>query len=246
MHDVSEFIAIFRNVTFSFTVRYGAASTLKERIISILKGQSIDLQVDAIRNLNLIIERGDIVTIVGANGSGKSTLLKLLGEIISPTEGEVLLNGTVASIIELGDCFNHELTGFENIILLGTLLGRRPHEMEERVSSIVHWCGLENVIHHPVHSYSTGMIAKLAVAIFTDVRADLILIDEILSVCDKSFQIQALKRITEFNNLGSAVVLVTHDLDAAREMAHKAIWIDHGRLMQYGEVNAVIDAYLHA
>jgi ABC-type polysaccharide/polyol phosphate transport system ATPase subunit len=149
-------------------------------------------------------------------------------------------------MIELGAGFNGDLSGRENIVLYGSLLGRNPKEMKERINEIAAWANLTEYLDLPLRTYSSGMIARLAFAIATDKSYDLVLIDEVLSVGDVEFQEKSKARMRELIESQSAVVLVTHDLEAARELAHKAVWIDHGRIIKYGEVNSVVDAYLSA
>ena len=230
----------------TYMIRQGAARTLKETVINSLKRRSHDVEVKAIQDLSFTLNPGEVLAVVGRNGAGKSTLLKLVARVLPPTTGRVIVRGNVSPMIELGAGFDGTLTGTENIVLYGTLLGRTPKEMRERASAIAAWAGLEESIELPLRTYSSGMVARLAFAIATDVVSDLILIDEVLSVGDAEFQEKSKARMAELINSQSAVVLVTHDMDAAREMAHKALWIDHGRLMKYGEVNSVIDAYLRA
>ncbi len=230
----------------SYMIRHGASPTLKETVIQSFKRESHDVEVKAMQNMSFTLNPGEVLAVVGRNGAGKSTLLKVLARVLPPTTGRVIVRGTVSPMIELGAGFNGELTGYENIVLYGTLLGRTPKEMRERAGEIATWAGLEESINLPLRTYSSGMVARLAFAIATDIVSDLILIDEVLSVGDAEFQEKSKARMAELINSKSAAVLVTHDLDAAREMAHKALWIDHGRVMKYGEVNSVIDAYLNA
>ena len=230
----------------TYMIRHGASPTLKETVIQAFKRESHDVEVKALQNLSLSLEPGEVMAVVGRNGAGKSTLLKLLARVLPPTSGRVIVRGSVSPMIELGAGFNGELTGLENIVLYGTLLGRTPKVMRERAPEIAAWAGLEGSIGLPLRTYSSGMVARLAFAIATDVVSELILIDEVLSVGDAEFQEKSKKRMQELIASKSAVVLVTHDLDAARELASKALWIDHGRVMKYGEVNSVVDAYLHA
>jgi ABC-2 type transport system ATP-binding protein len=230
----------------TYMIRHGAASTLKETAINAIKRRSHDVEVKALQNLSFTLNSGEVLAVVGRNGAGKSTLLKLVARVLPPTTGRVIVRGNVSPMIELGAGFNGTLTGLENIVLYGTLLGRTPKEMKERSAAIAQWAGLEESIGLPLRTYSSGMVARLAFAIATDVVSDLILIDEVLSVGDAEFQEKSKARIKELIESQSAVVLVTHDLEAVKELASKALWIDHGRLMKYGEVNSVIDAYLNA
>ena len=230
----------------TYMIRHGAASTLKETAINAIKRRSHDVEVKALQNLSFTLNSGEVLAVVGRNGAGKSTLLKLVARVLPPTTGRVIVRGNVSPMIELGAGFNGTLTGLENIVLYGTLLGRTPKEMKERSAAIAQWAGLEESIGLPLRTYSSGMVARLAFAIATDVVSDLILIDEVLSVGDAEFQEKSKARMKELIESQSAVVLVTHDLEAVKELASKALWIDHGRLMKYGEVNSVIDAYLNA
>ena len=230
----------------SYMIRHGASPTLKETVIQAFKRESHDVEVKAIQNLNLTLNPGEVLAVVGRNGAGKSTLLKLVARVLPPTNGRVIVRGSVSPMIELGAGFNGELTGIENIVLYGTLLGRTPKEMRERAGAIAAWAGLEGSIGLPLRTYSSGMVARLAFAIATDEVSDLILIDEVLSVGDAEFQEKSKARMKELISSQSAAVLVTHDLKAAREMADKALWIDRGHVVQYGDVNSVIDAYSNA
>jgi ABC-2 type transport system ATP-binding protein len=230
----------------SYMIRHGASPTLKETVIQSLKRQSHDVEVRAIQNLSFSLYPGDVLAVIGRNGAGKSTLLKMLARVLPPTKGRVIVRGNVSPMIELGAGFNGELNGIENIVLYGTLLGRTPKQMRERTPLISAWAGLDESINLPLRTYSSGMVARLAFAIATDIVSDLILIDEVLSVGDAEFQEKSKVKMKELINSNSAVVLVTHDLKAVKEMAHKALWIDHGKAMKYGDVDSVIDAYLNA
>lgn len=233
------------DVSVNYMIRQGASPTLKETVIQAFKRESHDIEIKALQNLNLTLHPGEVLAVVGRNGAGKSTLLKLLARVLPPTSGRVIVRGSVSPMIELGAGFNGELTGFENIVLYGTLLGRTPKEMRARAPEIASWAGLVDSINLPLRTYSSGMVARLAFAIATDTVSDLILIDEVLSVGDAEFKDKSRARMVELIKSNAAAVLVTHDLSSAREMATKALWIDHGLVRQYGEVNSVIDAYLN-
>ena len=230
----------------SYMIRHGASPTLKETVIQSLKRQSHDVEVKAIQSLSFSLNPGEVLAIIGRNGAGKSTLLKMLARVLPPTMGRVIVRGNVSPMIELGAGFNGELNGIENIVLYGTLLGRTPKQMRQRAADISAWAGLDESINLPLRTYSSGMVARLAFAIATDIVSDLILIDEVLSVGDAEFQEKSKLKMKELISSNSAAVLVTHDLKAVKEMAHKALWIDHGRAMKYGDVDSVVDAYLNA
>jgi ABC-type polysaccharide/polyol phosphate transport system ATPase subunit len=230
----------------TYRIRHGASPTLKETIIRSLKRQKHDVEVKALTKVSFSVNSGEVLAVVGRNGAGKSTLLKLLARVLPPTSGRVQLRGSVAPMIELGAGFNGELTGRENIILYGTLLGRSPKIMESRVGEIASWADISESIDLPLRTYSSGMVARLAFSVATDKSSDVILVDEVLSVGDIDFQKKSRDRIRELFAGDSAVVLVTHDLQMIRELATKALWIDHGHVIKYGDADSVLDAYLNA
>lgn len=232
------------NASITYRIRHGASPTLKETVIRSIKREKLDVEIEALKEVSFTVNRGETLAIVGRNGAGKSTLLKLLARVLPPTSGQVIVRGSVAPMIELGAGFNSELSGRENVVLYGTLLGRRPKEMEIRADAIADWADIRESIDLPLRTYSSGMVAKLAFAVATDVKSDVILIDEVLSVGDAGFQERSTARIHEFFQGDSAVILVSHNDKAVRDLANKAIWIDHGRVLEYGEVGRVLNAYL--
>ena len=244
--DVSTPVIEVTNASVTYTIRHGRINSLKETAINFFKQESSDIEVKALREVSFTLVPGEVIAIVGANGAGKSTLLKLLARVLPPTDGRVIVRGSVAPMIELGAGFNPELSGLENIILYGVLLGRTTNEMTTDSQRIAEWAGLTEHMHLPVRTYSSGMLARLAFSIATDVASDLILIDEVLSVGDAEFQSKSKERMRSLIQSNSAAILVTHDMSAAREIATRGIWLDHGKLMKIGEINEVIDAYLQA
>lgn len=234
-----------KNARVTYRIRHGASPTLKETVIQSIKREKLDVEIEALKEVSFAVNPGETLAVVGRNGAGKSTLLKLLARVLPPTSGQVIVRGTVAPMIELGAGFNGELTGRENVVLYGTLLGRKPKEMEARADEIADWADIRESIDLPLRTYSSGMVAKLAFAVATDTKSDVILVDEVLSVGDAQFQEKSKERMKNFFEGESAVILVTHDEKSVRELASKAIWIDHGKVMQYGEVDRVLDAYLN-
>lgn len=230
----------------TFTIRHGASSSLKDSVIQSIRGQSHDVEVKAVQGVSLEVQSGEVLAVIGRNGAGKSTLLKLLARVLPPTHGRVIVRGSVSPMIELGAGFSPELSGRENVILYGTLLGRRPSEMAARCAAIAEWAGLEDAINLPLRTYSSGMVARLAFSIATDTPSDLILIDEVLSVGDNDFQIKSRQRMNSLINSGAAVVLVSHDLESVRELATRVLWIEKGQAIKYGDPNQVVNAYLEA
>jgi len=234
-----------KNASVTYRIRHGASPTLKETVIHSLKREKLDVEIQALKEVSFAVNPGETLAVVGRNGAGKSTLLKLVARVLPPTSGQVIVRGSVAPMIELGAGFNGELTGRENVVLYGTLLGRKPKEMQARADAISDWADIRESIDLPLRTYSSGMVAKLAFAVATDVKSDVILVDEVLSVGDAQFQEKSKARINEFFKGDSAVILVTHNDRAVRDLASKAIWIEHGRVMEYGEVDRVLSAYLN-
>ena len=197
----------------------------------------------ALNDLSLTVERGETIGVVGPNGAGKSTLLKVVAGVLRPTSGRVRVWGRVTPLLELGAGFELELTGRENALLNGTLLGYSRNDVEARFSRIAEFAGLGEFIDAPLRTYSAGMIARLAFAVTTDVQPDVLLIDEILSVGDTEFQRKASERFEAFRRAGSTVLLVSHDLATVARMCDRVVWLDHGRVRLTGPAARVLDAY---
>lgn len=230
----------------TYRIRHAASSTLKETFIKSIRRESQDLEVFALRDISFSVREGEVLAVIGGNGSGKSTLLKLLSRILPPSQGRVRTYGRVSPMIELGAGFDEELTGRENTILYGTLLGQNPQYMESKAEEICDWAGLREFIDFPLRAYSSGMVAKLAFSVATEVPSDVVLIDEVLSVGDAEFQVKSNERVNRLFHNNSAVVLVSHDLNVVRNLATKALWLDRGVVRNYGDVSSVLDSYLNA
>ena len=219
-------------------------SSLKQTAIDTIKRRMSYEEFFALNGVSFDIARGETVSVIGRNGAGKSTLLKVVARVLPPTSGRVIVRGHVAPMIELGAGFNPELTGAENIVMYGTLLGRTPKEMRGRIEAIADWAGLTEHMDIPIRAYSSGMTARLAFATATDVTPDLLLIDEILSVGDEDFRDKSKARTEEMMNSGCAVLLVSHDLETVRKMSSRAIYLEHGRPKAFGSPDEVIETYL--
>jgi ABC-type polysaccharide/polyol phosphate transport system ATPase subunit len=191
------------------------------------------------------VKEGEALGIIGGNGAGKSTLLRVIAGIIPPSEGEVITRGVLAPIIELGTGFDGELSGRENIFFNGSLLGRSRAFMRAREEEIIDFSGIAEFIDAPLRTYSTGMIARLAFAVATTVEAEIVLLDEVLAVGDAEFRVKCEQRMRYFHETGATILLVSHDLESVRESCDRALWIDHGRIVAYGDAREVADAYEH-
>ena len=219
-------------------------SSLKQTAIDTINRRMAYEEFFALKGVSFNVARGETLSIIGRNGAGKSTLLKVIARVLPPSTGRVIVRGHVAPMIELGAGFNPELTGAENIVLYGTLLGRTPKEMSARIEAIAGWAGLTEHLDIPIRAYSSGMTARLAFATATDFTPELLLIDEILSVGDADFREKSAARTTEMMNGGCAVVLVSHDLDTVERMSTKAIYLSDGTQKYSGDPKSAIEAYL--
>jgi ABC-type polysaccharide/polyol phosphate transport system ATPase subunit len=198
----------------------------------------------ALRDLSVTIRHGERAGVVGSNGAGKSTLLRLLARIYPPTSGQVTIRGTVAPLIEMGAGFNHELSGTDNIIFNGAMLGFSRAQMLAKVDGIYEFTGLREFADMPLKYYSSGMYMKLAFAIATEVHPDILLIDEALGVGDAAFLEKAKARLRRLVDRAHAVILVSHNMNSLRELCTRGLWIQHGRLLADGPIDEVIDRYL--
>jgi ABC-2 type transport system ATP-binding protein/lipopolysaccharide transport system ATP-binding protein len=224
--------------------RRGAARVLLEAVGLRRNGSS---EAWALQDATVRLRRGESLGIVGRNGAGKTTLLRLIAGITRPTRGSVTTEGRVASLLNVGAGFHPELTGSENVFLNGVILGLRRAEVSARYEQIVDFAGLEPFMDTPVKRYSSGMYARLAFAVAAHSDPDVLLVDEVLSVGDATFQDRSLRRMLEFRDEGrAAVVFVSHNLAAVELMCQQAIWLDRGHLRAHGPTADVIRAYLDA
>ncbi len=198
----------------------------------------------ALRDIDLRIARGERVGIVGHNGAGKSTLLRMMARIYPPTSGTVSVRGTVAPLIEMGAGFNPELSGTENILLNGAMLGFSRKQMLARMDDIFEFTGLREFADLPLKYYSSGMYVRLAFAIATEVHPDILLIDESLGVGDAAFQDKARARIRSLLDRSNVVVIVSHDINSLRELCTRGVWLKQGRVVADGPMHQIADAYL--
>ena len=197
----------------------------------------------ALKGISLDVADGEVLGVVGPNGAGKSTLMKMLARVLPPTEGRVVVRGTVAPMIELGAGFSMELTAYENIVMYGTLLGRQPEFMRERAPEIAHWASLDDFLDVPLRSYSSGMLARLGFSVATDTDPDVLIVDEVLSVGDAAFQQKSAERMKNMIDDGASVVLVSHNLQTVLEIADRVMWLDQGLIRLEGDPEEVVAAY---
>lgn len=217
--------------------------SLKEYAIRRLKRRLFFDEFEALKDVSLQIHPGETVGVIGRNGAGKSTLFRLIARVMPPSAGRIVVAGRVAPLLELGLGFHGELTGRENVMLQGTLLGFSRREMRRRIPGIVEWAEIDEFIDAPVRTYSTGMAARLAFSVATDVEPDILLVDEALAVGDETFQRKCRTRIEQFHRGGKTVLFVSHALDQVRKSCQRAIWIHEGRLVRDGDTTSVTELY---
>ena len=230
--------------TYRLWGRRSQFATLKSALLKRDLKFSPEAMVDAVRDVSFHIDRGEAFGIIGRNGSGKSTLLKLISGILKPTSGNVQVNGRVAALIELGAGFHPEITGRENILINGIMLGLSKREIESRFDAIVDFSGIRPFIDQPVKTYSSGMYVRLGFAVAVHVDPEILLIDEVLAVGDEEFSQQCIAKIQEMKFRGVTLVFVTHQLDQVRKLCDRALWLDRGATTAIGDPTRVVDAYL--
>jgi len=229
------------------TVRYVIAAeginTFKEYAIRSLSGRVVKDELVALNKVTLKVFPGETVGVIGPNGAGKSTLFRVIARVRRPNEGRVIVRGRVAPLLELGLGFHGELTGRENIILHGALMGFSRREMEERVPQISAFAELEPFLDLPIRTYSTGMSARLAFSAATDVDPDIILIDEALSVGDERFNAKCRERMASFREKGKTFLLVSHSLSDVAASCRRTVWIQNGVVVMDGASPEVTETY---
>ncbi len=232
------------HLTKEFKLSHQPYSSLKGLLLSFLP-KRVE-RMTALRNLNFTISKGETVALIGRNGSGKSTLLGIIARVYLPTSGQICVNGRVAPLLELGAGFHPDLTGIENIFFNGVILGLTRKQVAERLPQIVEFAELEEYIDAPVRTYSSGMLMRLGFAVASHVDADILLVDEVLAVGDARFQQKCYQKIQQFQQEGRTILFVSHDMEAVRQVAGRAIWLDEGTIRADGETETVVQQYLQA
>lgn len=231
-----------RSVSKKFILPHERRDTLKESLIHVLKRRTYE-DFHALDDINLSINKGDFIGIVGKNGSGKSTLLKIIAGIYKANKGDVKVIGTIAPFLELGIGFQPELTARENIIVNATLLGLSRKKIKERFDEMVKFAEIENFLDLKIKNYSSGMRARLAFAIAKEADADIYLCDEVLAVGDESFQNKCIEVFKDWKREGKTIVLVSHNSNQIKELCTRAVFLKDGRIIADGIPDLVIDRY---
>jgi ABC-2 type transport system ATP-binding protein len=232
-----------KNVNLTYRVLKNRTSSIKELFRDAVKGRVRILDYVALEDVSFTVDKGEVVAILGRNGAGKSTLLKILAGVLPPTKGTCKVSGKIAPMIELGAGFHQEMTGAENVLFYSALMGRDVKRVKERTPAIGEWAGVSDHMDFPLRTFSSGMLARLAFATATDEQAEVLLIDEVLSVGDADFQSKSRARMNEMISGGAAVVLVSHDMNAVRTLATRAVWLENGHVKMIGNPTEVVAAY---
>jgi len=233
-------------VTQRFRVIQERPDTLRELFSKFFRHESSYHDFEAVKNVSFEVPHGQMLGLIGRNGSGKSTLLKIIAGVYRPTAGRVEVRGSVAPLIELGAGFHHELTGRENILLNGLLMGYSKREMLAREQRIIEFAEIGDFIDAPVKQYSSGMYMRLAFSVATEVDPSILLIDEILAVGDAPFQQKCFERIQKFKRADKTIVFVSHALNQVEEYCDRVILIDQGTILADGPARDVVEMYRSA
>jgi ABC-2 type transport system ATP-binding protein/lipopolysaccharide transport system ATP-binding protein len=203
-------------------------------------------EIWALRDVDLEVEEGDVVGIVGRNGAGKTTFLKTVAHIVQPTTGLVRVRGRVGALLEVGTGFHPELTGRENVFLNGVVLGMSRREIARRFDDIVEFAGVERFLDTPIKRYSSGMYLRLAFSVAAHIEPDVVVVDEVLAVGDAEFQKRSLGRMSELSREGRTVLFVSHDTGTVGRLCRRAVWLEHGTVRADGPAQEVLDRYLRS
>ena len=232
-----------QHVTMKFNLSTEKVDNLKEYFIRTLKRNIMYNEFTALDDVSFQVKKGEVFGLVGLNGSGKSTMLKLVSGIYKPTSGQIRVDGVLAPLIELGAGFDMNLTARENVYLNGSVMGYSKKFLLQKFDEIIDFAELRDFVDVPLKNYSSGMVARLAFAVATMTKPDILIADEILSVGDFLFQEKCEKRMAELLSGGTTVILVSHSIEQIERMCNKVAWLDHGHLRRLGPTKEVTAEY---
>ncbi len=242
MAESTDNAIIVQDVYKNFDVFYDKTNTIKDKVLFWNKSKKEVREI--LKGIDLEIKKGEVVGLIGVNGSGKSTLLKLMTKIIYPTKGKITTNGKLTSLLELGAGFHPDFSGRENIYFNAAIFGLSRKEIDARLNDIIEFSELGDFIDNPVRTYSSGMYMRLAFSIAINVDADILLVDEILSVGDQHFQERCFQKIEDLKNQGKTIVIVTHSMDTVTRFCTRAVWLHQGKIKMDGDAETVTKVYL--
>lgn len=240
-----EVVIRIKNASVRFNIAGEKVDNLKEYFVKLVKRELRFKEFYALKDINLVIQKGESWALVGPNGAGKSTLLKLICGILTPYRGTVEVKGNIAPLIELGAGFDPNLTAKENIFINGAVLGHSRKFMKEQYDRIVEFAELQDFMELPIKNYSSGMRARLGFSIATIVDPDILIVDEVLAVGDAAFQAKCRKRIKELLANGTTLLFVSHAKAPVMELCQHAVWLEHGQIQKLGAPKHVYWAYEH-
>lgn len=233
------------NVSMKFNLEIEKDFSMKQAFVNLFTKKKKKKNDDfwALKNVSFIVDKGEVVGLIGSNGAGKSTLLKVVSGVMKPTKGKVTVQGVISPMIELGAGFDGNLTARENIYLNGAILGYSKKFLDEKFDEIVEFSELRDFLDVPVKNFSSGMTAKLAFSIATIVNPEILIVDEILSVGDLKFQEKSKHKMMEMIKGGTTVLYVSHSLESIKDLCTKVVWLEHGKVVKIGDTKKVCDAY---
>lgn len=231
------------NVGMRFNLSKEKVDSVKEYFIKLVKKDLKFNEFWALKDVSFTVEKGDRVGILGMNGAGKSTLMKVIAGVFNPTEGSVTKQGVLAPMIELGAGFDKQYTGAENIFLYGAVLGHSRKFMKEKFDEIVEFSELGEFIDVPLKNYSSGMRARLGFSIATILKPDILILDEVLSVGDAKFKKKSENKLVSMMDDGVTVLFVSHNMAQVKRICNKAIILDHGKVVDYGDIERIAPIY---
>ena len=238
---MSEYAIELKHITKTYAMYAKPTDRLKEALD--FRRRSYHDTFYALNDVNIHVKKGEMIGFIGENGSGKSTLLKIITGVLTPTSGEMQINGNIASLLELGSGFNPEYSGYDNIYLNGMVLGFTKEQVDEMVDDIISFADIGDHLYQPVKTYSSGMFVRLAFAVAINVDPEILIVDEALAVGDLEFQLKCMEKFTEFRNAGKTILFVSHDVNAVRRFCDRVYWLKNGVVENEGETMEVTEEY---
>ncbi|CAI3301833.1 ABC transporter ATP-binding protein [Enterococcus cecorum] len=238
---MSEYAIELKHITKTYAMYAKPTDRLKEALD--FRRRSYHDIFYALNDVNIHIKKGEMIGFIGENGSGKSTLLKIITGVLTPTSGEMQINGNIAALLELGSGFNPEYSGYDNIYLNGMVLGFTKEQVDGMVDDIISFADIGDHLYQPVKTYSSGMFVRLAFAVAINVDPEILIVDEALAVGDLEFQLKCMEKFTEFRNAGKTILFVSHDVNAVRRFCDRVYWLKNGVVENEGETMEVTEEY---
>jgi lipopolysaccharide transport system ATP-binding protein len=242
---MSEPVIIFDNISKSYPLYYHITGGIKNFLFHLPKALSSirNSRYEVLKNISFEVYKGETLGIIGRNGVGKSTTLGLIAGVLKPSKGKIIVKGKISPLLELGGGFHPELTGKENIMLNGVLLGLTRNQVKNKMDEIAEFSGLGDFIYQPIRTYSSGMYARLGFSVVAHLDPEILLIDEVLAVGDMEFQKKCLNKMTSFKKSGVTMVFVSHSMEDVERICDRVIWIDNQSIRMAGSPKDVVSNY---